>query len=240
MDESGASPPMVTMSETIASVSKALVGAQADVGKALKNQENSHFKSQYADLSAVLEVSKPALAKHGLALTQFPGETDGRVTMTTMLIHESGEWILLPPASIPLQAQTAHGFGSAISYLRRYTTQAALGISVGLSDDDDGNEATAQAPKKAPKKRAAKKKATPAFQPQKEKADDPKLLKAELGKLGELIAAAEENGNVEAKAIDLAKTVLENKGAGDSDRSPLEFTSAAIDYLESALKDTPK
>ena len=143
----------VRMSDSIKNISKALVGAQADVGKALKNQKNTHFKSQYADLSAVLEVSKPALAKHGLALAQFPGEAEGRLTMSTMLIHESGEWIQLPPASIPIQAQTAHGFGSAISYLRRYTTQAILAISVGL-DDDDGNEATAQAPKRKPKKKA--------------------------------------------------------------------------------------
>ena len=143
----------VRMSDSIKNISKALVGAQADVGKALKNQKNTHFKSQYADLSAVLEVSKPALAKHGLALAQFPGEAEGRLTMSTMLIHESGEWIQLPPASIPIQAQTAHGFGSAISYLRRYTTQAILAISVG-HDDDDGNEATAQAPKRKPKKKA--------------------------------------------------------------------------------------
>ena len=228
------------MSDSFENVSKALVGAQADVGKALKNQENSHFKSQYADLSAVLEVSKPALAKHGLALTQIPGQGEGPVTMSTLLVHESGEWILLPPASIPLQAHTAHGYGSAISYLRRYTTQAALGISVGLSDDDDGNEATANAPKKAPKKRAASKKATPAFEPKKKAVVDPKILKAELAKLKKLIAAAEENGNVEAKAIDLAQSVLEKNGAGDPDRSPLEFTAAAIEYLESALKDSPK
>lgn len=143
----------VRMSDSIKNISKALVGAQADVGKALKNQKNTHFRSHYADLSAVLEVSKPALAKHGLALAQFPGEAEGRLTMSTMLIHESGEWIQLPPASIPIQAQTAHGFGSAISYLRRYTTQAILAISVGL-DDDDGNEATAQAPKRKPKKKA--------------------------------------------------------------------------------------
>ena len=140
------------MSPSIENVSKARVGAQADVGKALLNKENEHFKSQYADLSAVLEVSKPALAKHGLALTQFPGEGEGTVTMTTLLLHESGEWILLPPASIPLQAHTAHGYGSAISYLRRYTTQAALGISIGVSDDDDGNEATAQAPRRHPRR----------------------------------------------------------------------------------------
>ena len=146
----------VRMSDSIKNISKALVGAQAEVGKALKNQKNTHFRSQYADLSAVLEVSKPALAKQGLALTQFPGEAEGRLTMSTLLIHESGEWIQLPPASIPLQAQTPHGFGSAMSYLRRYTTSAILAISVGL-DDDDGNEATEEtekAPKQKPKKKA--------------------------------------------------------------------------------------
>ena len=101
------------MSESIVNVSKALVAAQADVGTALKNQENSHFKSQYADLNSVLEVAKPALALHGLGLIQCPGQSEG----------------------------------TAISYLRRYTAQAALGISVG-SEDDDGNKATAEAPKR--------------------------------------------------------------------------------------------
>jgi hypothetical protein len=136
----------IEFSAEIGKISKALVGAQADVGIAVKNQENSHFKSAYADLPAVLEVATPALAKHGLALIQAPGSGTDSLTLTTLLLHESGEWMLLPLAAIPLQAATAHGFGSALSYLRRYATQACLKISVGLSDDDDANIATSQAP----------------------------------------------------------------------------------------------
>tara|TARA_R110000851_G_scaffold8259_4_gene31841 strand:- start:1516 stop:2181 length:666 start_codon:yes stop_codon:yes gene_type:complete len=221
---------MVEMSETIGSISKALVGAQADVGKALKNQENSHFKSSYADLSSVLEVAKPALAKHGLALTQFPGEGEGTVTMSTLLLHESGEWILLPPASIPLQANTAHGYGSAISYLRRYTTQAALGISVGISDDDDGNEATAQAPKKAAKKKASK----PVFPP----ATDGEVQKA-LDVLTLLIAECEAVGTVEARHIALARTVVQKRGVGAKGKSPIERIKSATLYLGNLVNEAP-
>ena len=221
---------MIEMSESIGSVSKALVGAQADVGKALKNQENAHFKSQYADLTAVLEVAKPALAKHGLALTQFPGEGEGTVTMSTLLLHESGEWILLPPASIPLQAHTAHGYGSAISYLRRYTTQAALGISVGVSDDDDGNEATAQAPKAKPKKKKAK----PAFTPKVD--EDPEKLDFAIKELEFLISSCEENGEVEARHIALAKTVVKKRGVGGKNKGQLDRVEGASAYLGDLLK----
>jgi len=221
---------MIEMSESIGSISKALVGAQADVGKALKNQENSHFKSQYADLSAVLEVAKPALAKHGLALTQFPGEGEGTVTMSTLIIHESGEWILLPPASIPLQANTAHGYGSAISYLRRYTTQACLGISVGVSDDDDGNEATAQAPKaKAPAKKARAAFVKP--DPAKVEAE----LEAAIEELQGTIAACEVNGEVEDRHIKLALAVVEKRGTGAKGKTPIERVRGATAYLAKLL-----
>jgi hypothetical protein len=222
---------MIEMSEEIKNISKALVGAQADVGKALKNQENAHFKSQYADLSAVLEVAKPALAKHGLALTQFPGEGEGTVTMSTLILHESGEWILLPPASIPLQANTAHGYGSAISYLRRYTTQACLGISIGLSDDDDGNEATAQAPKAKPKKKKSK----AAFAKK-----DPVKVEAELvfalNELEFMISSCEEDGTIEARHIALAKTVVTKRGGGAKNKTPIERVQAASLYLGNLLK----
>jgi hypothetical protein len=215
---------MIEMSESIGSISKALVGAQADVGKALKNQENAHFKSQYADLPAVLEVATPALAKHGLALVQCPGEGDGTMTLTTLLIHESGEWMLLPVASMPLQAQTAHGWASASTYLRRYITQGILKISVGL-EDDDANEATAQAPKAKPKKQS--KAAFTKKDPAKEKAE----LDAALGELTQLIDACEADGTVDAKHIDLAKTVVKKRGGGAKNKTPIERVQAATRYL---------
>ena len=215
---------MIEMSESIGSISKALVGAQADVGKALLTQENEHFKSRYADLPAVLEVATPALAKHGLALVQCPGEGDGTMTLTTLLIHESGEWMLLPVASMPLQAQTAHGWASASTYLRRYITQGVLKISVGL-EDDDANEATAQAPKAKPKKQS--KAAFVPRDPAKEKAE----LDAALGDLTQLIDACEADGTVDAKHIDLAKTVVKKRGGGAKNKTPIERVQAATRYL---------
>lgn len=221
---------MFETSETITHISKALVGAQADVGVALKNQENAHFKSQYADLPAVLEVATPALAKHGLALVQCPGEGEGTLTLTTLLIHESGEWMLLPPASMPLQAQTAHGYGSATSYLRRYTTQACLKISVGLSDDDDANEASAQ----APKANAAKKKAKAAFKPA---VDDAGLDEA-LADLSTAILECEADGGVEARHIKLARTVVEKRGKpARKGQTPLDRVTGATAFLAKLLAE---
>lgn len=222
---------MIEMSEKVGSISKALVGAQADVGLALKNQENSHFKSQYADLSAVLSVAKPTLAKHGLALTQFPGQGEGTVTLSTLLLHESGEWILFPPASIPLQAHTAHGYGSAISYLRRYTTQACLGISIG-SEDDDGNEATANAPReRAPQKAKA---ARAAFAPATDAA-----LQTAIDELKSLVAECEKRGTIEARHITLAKTVVKKRGAGAKGKEPLERVNSASLYLTNLINEAP-
>ena len=218
---------MLEMSETISHIAKALVGAQADVGVALKNQENAHFKSQYADLPAVLEVATPALAKHGLALVQCPGEGEGTLTLTTLLLHESGEWMVLPPASMPLQARTAHGYGSAISYLRRYTTQACLKISVGL-DDDDANEASAQAPMAS----VPKKKAKAAFKPT---ADDAELDKA-LDALSTAILESEADGGIEARHIKLARSVVEKRGAG-AKKSPLDRVTGATTYLAKLLAE---
>ena len=171
-------------------------------------------------------MAKPALAKHGLALTQFPGQGEGTVTLSTLLLHESGEWILLPPASIPLQAHTAHGYGSAISYLRRYTTQACLGISIG-SEDDDGNEATANAPKKR-----ATQKSRPAFAPPPAAA-----LQTAIDELKSLVAECEKRGTIEARHITLAKTVVKKRGAGAKGKEPLERVNSATLYLTNLINE---
>lgn len=209
----------IEFSAEIGKISKALVGAQAAVGIAVKNQENSHFKSAYADLPAVLEVATPALAKHGLALIQAPGSGTDSLTLTTLLLHESGEWMLLPLAAIPLQAATAHGFGSALSYLRRYATQACLKISVGQSDDDDANIATAQAPAPVPKSTSAKQKSN--------------HLDTALRELGEMLSRCETAGLMAPRHLELAKTVLAQGG-------PLDRVEAAIAYLRDhgAMRDT--
>jgi hypothetical protein len=129
---------MIQMSEDIAKLSAALCSAQCEVENATKNAVNPHFKNQYADLPAVLEAVRPVLNKHGLAVVQHPGFEDGVCTLTTMLIHKSGEWIQSESAS-PISKQDPQGIGSAVTYLRRYSLASLMAIG---QADDDGNAAS--------------------------------------------------------------------------------------------------
>ena len=98
------------------------------------------FGSKYADLAEVLDTVKPTLAKHGFAVTQFPAyaPNEGVVVVETVLLHRSGEYIA-GAVGVPLGGKKdAQAVGSAITYARRYSLAAVLGIS---QDDDDGNNA---------------------------------------------------------------------------------------------------
>lgn len=122
----------------------ALVKAQSEMPTANKDGNNPHFKSKYATLQSVVETCKPILTKHGLAITQtFEPSCDG-VSIITTLVHESGQYIsgslFLKPAKNDPQ-----GYGSAITYGRRYAWAAILGMVA--DEDDDGNEASAPAEK---------------------------------------------------------------------------------------------
>ena len=85
---------MFDTSPTIAELAKALSAAQGEVEGAVKGKANPAFRSKYADLAAVWDACREALTKHGLAIVQSPGPcADGRMEMTTMLAHASGEWM---------------------------------------------------------------------------------------------------------------------------------------------------
>lgn len=127
-------------SESIQNLTKALVAFQQEVKNPTNTAVNPHFKSRYAPLSEVLNDVRPLLAKHGLAVIQFPGGDGETVSITTMLVHDSGEWLEFPPLVLKTDKLTPQGAGSAITYGRRYTLAAVLGIS--SEDDDDGNEAS--------------------------------------------------------------------------------------------------
>lgn len=127
-------------SESIAKLAAALVKAQAELQHAIKDSKNPHFKSTFASLNSVLDTIKPVYAAHGLAVTQWPGFKEGHATVTTMLVHESGEW-MRHEAGSPLQKNDPQGVGSALTYLRRYGLAAVAGIG---QEDDDGNAATVQ------------------------------------------------------------------------------------------------
>lgn len=95
-------------------------------------------KYKYADLTAVIEAIKPPLIRHGLFFTQRPQPSEGGVTVATMLHHVSGEWMELGALFVPANKNDAQGFGSALTYARRYALVTAFGVPV---EDDDGNAA---------------------------------------------------------------------------------------------------
>jgi len=135
---------MIIRSESMAKLGAALVKAQQAMGKAHKSATNPFFKSKYADLEAVLDTVLDPLNSNGIALVQLTGEEDNKATVTTMLMHESGEFIG-QEAGLPLAKFDGHALGSAYTYLRRYGASAAVGL---VQSDDDGNAATKGAAKK--------------------------------------------------------------------------------------------
>jgi len=131
-------------SESLTKIAPALVQAQMNIKFAIENAKNPHLKNTYADLSSVIDAVKSALNDAGIAFIQTPTPSfsgdDGRLHLTTRLLHISGEWIE-DTATCPLPKQDPQGFGSALSYLRRYSLSAICGL---YSDDNDGNDAVAR------------------------------------------------------------------------------------------------
>lgn len=117
-------------------IASALVKAQKDFGPALKTSTNPHFKSRYADLAACVEAVIDALNANGIALVQRNIETESGVCVETVFVHESGEMLSSGPLHVPAAKQDPQGYGSALTYARRYSLMAACGIA---PEDDDGN-----------------------------------------------------------------------------------------------------
>jgi hypothetical protein len=128
-------------------IATALVKAQKAFGPALKSSTNPHFKSKYADLAACIEAVIDALNNNGIALIQQSHECADGVIIETLFIHESGETLSGGKLHVPASKQDPQGYGSAMTYARRYALQAACGIA---PEDDDGNRAVS-APKAAEK-----------------------------------------------------------------------------------------
>ena len=101
---------------------------------AVMDSVNAGFNSEYASISAVREAAYGA-AEFGLVVTQLVGVE----TVTTMLCHESGQYLSTETCIIRTR-DNVHGFGSGITYSCRYAAAAILGIPFG-DKDDDGNAA---------------------------------------------------------------------------------------------------
>jgi hypothetical protein len=136
---------LIEQSPSIAKLAAALVQVQGTVEGAVKGKANPAFKgTKYADLAAVWDACREQLVANGLTVVQFPGEmVENRMTMTTQLSHESGEW-MRGTLSIPLSKVDAQGYGSAVTYARRYALAAVVGV---CPEDDDGNAASRPAPR---------------------------------------------------------------------------------------------
>jgi hypothetical protein len=120
-------------------IATALVKAQQAFGPALKSSTNPHFKSRYADLSACVEAVIEGLNGAGIAMIQRTSEDTTGVTVETVFIHESGEMLECGKLHVPAAKQDPQGYGSALTYARRYSLMAACAIA---PEDDDGNLAS--------------------------------------------------------------------------------------------------
>lgn len=135
-------------SETITEFSKAFAKMQSELEQPLKNANNPFFKSKYVPLENVVSSITKAASKNGLSFTQFPSSDEqGNITVGTIVMHESGEWIEYDPIKMKPAKSDPQGVGSAITYAKRYALSAIFGIT--SDQDDDGNEASRSTSKSA-------------------------------------------------------------------------------------------
>lgn len=128
----------VKRSSSIAALAAALAKAQGEIAGAVKDKTNPHFKSAYADLASVWDACRTPLSKNGLSVLQSTSADGPKVTVTTVLMHGSGEW-MEGELTMTAQQNTPQGIGSCITYARRYALSAMVGVA---PDDDDGNAAS--------------------------------------------------------------------------------------------------
>ena len=130
---------IMNQSEQINELATALAKAQAEIQPAIKDSTNPFFKSKYADLSSIWNACKTPLTKNGLSVLQTTDQKEGQLVLLTTLVHSSGQWVrsCLPIISAKQDAQS---IGSAITYMRRYSLSALVGVT--SDEDDDGNAAT--------------------------------------------------------------------------------------------------
>lgn len=135
-------------SATISKLAQALAKAHAEMPVVQKNSTNPFLKNKYADLGAVIDTSRPILAKYELAVVQSPVNDGDKIGVTTLLIHSSGEFIedtIYIPSTDAKGLSIAQSSGVVISYLRRYALQSFLNMYA--DEDVDGQKH--EAPKSA-------------------------------------------------------------------------------------------
>lgn len=127
----------------------ALIAATSRIEGAIKDSRNPHFKTNYADLSSVIQAIKEPLAGTGVTFLQMPQISDGSARVETFALHISGEMLSLGVVDVPVNKKDAQGYGSALTYARRYGLATAFGVP---SIDDDGNAAVRSKPQQPQQK----------------------------------------------------------------------------------------
>jgi len=128
-------------SNTIKELAAAMAKTQAEMPSVQMNAVNPFLKNKFADLGAVISTMRPVLSSHGLSYTQLPFSEGNSVGVTTIIMHESGEWL---ESTVTLELTDEKGksaaqvAGSIITYLRRYSLAAGFGLYA--DEDSDGHE----------------------------------------------------------------------------------------------------
>lgn len=132
----------MSQSDAVNDLFSALAKAQGEIKSALKDSTNPHYKSKYADLASVWDACRGPLSKNGLSVCQYTQNNETGMSLVTQLSHVSGQWVR---GEMPLLCarNDMQGLGSAITYARRYSLAAMVGVA---QDDDDGNAAVSAAP----------------------------------------------------------------------------------------------
>ena len=126
-------------SETTTSLFKAMIAAAPEISSIGKSKQAYGYK--YATLDALIDMLRSVLPKHGLWYVQMPTRQNGVSTLTTRVIHDSGEWIEdtieMTDTELQGKANDTQRVGASITYYRRYALSAIFGVSA--DEDVDGN-----------------------------------------------------------------------------------------------------
>lgn len=222
---------MLLKSDSIGELAKALSQAQAefpDIRKT-KTANTGSYSYNYADLADILDAVRPTLSKHGLSVSQLLSG-NGTLTLTTMLMHASGEYIGSEyEATVDegrLKGQQA--VGSALTYVRRYSLTGLLGVA--SEDDDDGRSAASPPPRRNNNKPA---------QPQ-ETVDDPASMAAIKSDIKELLDRAAEEGLLTDKQVSEMMRIVEKQTTLGALVQKKVYVAKRIEELRVELIEKPR
>lgn len=218
-------------SESIKTIAAAMNAVRKDIKQPEKNAKNPFFKSDYVTLEGVVDAIDKALPK-GFSYTQEVASEGNQVSVSTILMSDSGEWIQFEPLTMPVAKNDAQAFGSAETYARRYSLSAIFGVTSDL--DDDGNKATKSAPKEQPRKQTRTRR--PANQKPDPNAKAKQDLKVRLKAISTEMKVAEKKLLVKAagkaKVNDLSHMTKNDLSALDH-----ELTTELMEFQQSQQKD---